>query len=119
MKKFRFLDWQVYKDSQQLFSLVLSITKKLPKEFRFELTSQLIRSSFSIVLNIAEGSGKISDKELNRFIDIALGSAYETVAGMDALRINKLITDTEFTSVIKLTSAICDQLGGFKKVMDK
>lgn len=119
MKKFRFLDWKVYQDSQQLFSLVLSITKKVPKEFRFELTSQLIRSSFSIVLNTAEGSGKTSDKELNRFIDIALGSAYETVAGMDTLRINGFIADTEFTNVKELISTICDQLGGFKKIVDK
>ena len=119
MKKFRFLDWQVYRDAQRLFSLVLEITKKLPKEFRFELSSQLIRSSFSIVLNIAEGSGKISDRELNRFIDIALGSAYETVAGMDTLRVNKLVTNAEFISVKELASSICDQLGGFKKVMDK
>ena len=37
MNKFRFLNWKVYKDSQELFALVLNLVKKLPKEYRFEL----------------------------------------------------------------------------------
>ena len=56
MNKFRFLEWKVYQDSQELFTFILRSTKKLPKEFRFELGSQLIRSALSVVLNIAEGS---------------------------------------------------------------
>ncbi len=117
MKKFRFLDWPVYKDAQRLFSAVLKITKKLPREFRFELGSQVVRSSFSVVLNIAEGSGKISDKELNRFFDIALGSAYETVAGVDTLRLEGLANEEEFLEVRNLAGKISDQLGGFKKAI--
>lgn len=119
MKKFRFLDWQVYKDAQELFPIILKIVKKLPREYRFELGSQIIRSCFSIILNIAEGSGKISDKELNRFIDISLGSAYETLAGIDSLRKNGFVSEEEFNVILLKVSSICDQLGGFKKVMDK
>jgi len=115
MNKFRFLDWTVYKDSQELFSLILKLTKKLPKEYRFELSSQMIRSSFSIVLNIAEGSGKTSDTELNRFINIALGSVNETLAAADALRYNRLITPDEFEDVHGRLYSISNQLGGFKK----
>lgn len=62
MRKFKFLDWEVYKEAQDLFSKVLMLIRKLPKEYRFELGSQLIRPSLSVVLNIAEGSGKQSDK---------------------------------------------------------
>lgn len=119
MKKFRFLDWPVYRDAQRLFSAALKITKKLPREFRFELGSQVVRSSFSVILNIAEGSGKISDRELNRFFDIALGSAYETVAGIDTLRLEGLVSEEEFLEVRDLASKISDQLGGFKKVMNR
>lgn len=119
MKKFRFLDWPVYKDAQKLFTLVLKIVKALPREFRFEMGSQIVRSSFSVILNIAEGSGKISDNELNRFIDIALGSAYETVAGVDTLRLTGLVSESDFISVRELAGKICDQLGGFKKAMGK
>jgi four helix bundle protein len=58
MNKFRFLEWNVYKDAQKLVEIILNTVKKLPREYRFEIGSQLIRSAFSVVLNIAEGSGK-------------------------------------------------------------
>jgi len=90
----------------------------LPREFRYELGSQIIRSAFSIILNIAEGSGKISDKELNRFIEIALGSAYETLAAVDSLRRNQLISNNEFEEVFAKIASISNQLGGFKKKLD-
>lgn len=115
MKKFRFLEWEVYKDSQKLFTLILKIVKKLPKEHRFELGSQIIRSALSITLNIAEGSGKTSDKELNRFIEIALGSLYETLACVDTFQRIDLISKTEFEEILTCLDSIANQLGGLKK----
>ncbi len=115
MKKFRFLDWQVYKDSQKLFNFALRLVREMPKEYRFDLGSQLIRSSLSVVLNIAEGSGKSSDKELNRYFDISLGSLYEVLATVDTLRNNRLVCDDDFGLVLAMTDSISSQLGGFKK----
>lgn len=115
MNKFRFLDWEVYKDTKQLIGIILKIVKNLPKEYRFELGSQVIRSVFSIALNIAEGSGKTSDKELNRFLEISLGSAYETLAAVDILKENKLATEEDYLKVYNKIYSICNQLGGFKK----
>lgn len=60
MKKFRFLEWKVYSDSKELFSLIFGLVKKLSRDFRFELGSQTIRAGFSIILNIAEGSWQIN-----------------------------------------------------------
>lgn len=117
MKKFRFLDWQVYKDSKKLFKEVLMVIDKLPPSRRIDLGSQTIRSAQSIVLNIAEGSGKASDRELNRFFEIALGSAYETLAGLDLLRENSLISQAKFTELENIISSVCNQLGGFKKAV--
>ena len=115
MDKFRFLKWEVYTSSKELMTLVLKIAKKLPREYRFELGSQIVRSSFSIILNIAEGSGKTSDKELNRFIEISLGSINETLAALDIFRDNKFITTDEFNEGFTLLHSISSQLGGFKK----
>ena len=115
MDKFRFLKWDIYNDAKELFSLIIKIVNKLPKQYRFELGSQIIRSAFSILLNIAEGSGKTSDKELNRFIDIALGSIYETLAGLDVFKYNGFITEEEFIKLADKLSSISNRLGGFKK----
>jgi four helix bundle protein len=43
----------------------------------YGLTSQMRRSSISIPTNIAEGYGRNRDTELNRFFEIAMGSASE------------------------------------------
>jgi len=115
MEIFRFLDWQVYKDSKSLFKVVYGIVSKLPKDIRYELGNQIIRSSFSVILNISEGSGKSSDRELGRYFDISIGSLNETVAGMDILMDNKLITEEDFNLVFQNAKGISKQLGGFKK----
>jgi len=49
MKKFRFLEWKVYKDSKELFAYILGIVRKLPSDLRWSIGSQLTRASFSIV----------------------------------------------------------------------
>jgi|SRR3990167_6050225 len=45
-----------------------------------EARNQLERASLSIVLNLAEGSGKLSRGEKKRFYGMALGSVRETQA---------------------------------------
>ncbi len=115
MNRFRFIDWQVYKDSKTFFNVILKIVQSLPKEYRYEIGSQLIRAGLSVVLNIAEGSGKHSDAELNRFFDISLGSLYECYSAIDILRDNGFVKDDVFIKIDKLAVSISDQIGGFKK----
>ncbi len=119
MDQFRFLRWKMYDEAQDLLSFVLGIVKQLPKEYRYEIGSQLIRSSFSVVLNIAEGSGKTTDKELNRYFDIAFGSLYETLASADSLKRNAFVCDDEFQNIQKRVRSISNQLGGFKRKLQR
>ena len=53
-------------------------TKKL--KLRGELKDQLDRASLSILLNLAEGSGKESRKDRRRFYSMAFGSVREVQA---------------------------------------
>lgn len=115
MNDFRFLEWNVYKDAKMLAKFVFQVTEKFPPHHRFGLGSQLQRSAISTVLNVAEGSGKSSDKELNRFFNIAIGSAYETLAGLDLALEEDLITKEEFMYGKEMAFKIAKQLGGFKK----
>ena len=75
MKGFRNL--KVWIKSHQLTLDVYKSTQNFPKEELFGLVSQLRRASASIPTNIAEGSGRKSEKEFIQFLSIALGSANE------------------------------------------
>ena len=76
MKDFRQL--KVRERSHQLALAVYKATKEFPKEELYGLTSQIRRSSMSILTNIAEGCGRNTDKGFARVLQIALGSASET-----------------------------------------
>jgi four helix bundle protein len=75
MKDFR--DLQVWERAHQLTLQVYKVTGSFPLEERFGLTSQIRRWSASIGTNIAEGCGKRSNSEFQRFLQIASGSASE------------------------------------------
>nr|WP_315211374.1 four helix bundle protein [uncultured Flavobacterium sp.] len=53
------------------------MTLSFPNDEKFGLTNQLRRASVSIPSNIAEGSSRQSNKDFARFLEIAIGSAYE------------------------------------------
>jgi four helix bundle protein len=57
---------------------------------------QLGRASFSIMLNIAEGSGKFSKPDRRNYFLTARGSLYECIAALDALKDEAIITEEEY-----------------------
>ena len=75
MKDFR--DLRVWERARQLTLQVYKVTGSFPREERYGLTSQIRRWSASIGANIAEGCGKRSNNEFQRFLQIASGSASE------------------------------------------
>ena len=68
---------KVWQSSFELVADVYKLTKFFPKEERYGLSSQMQRAVVSIPSNIAEGAAKDSQNDLARFLDIALGSAFE------------------------------------------
>jgi len=74
----------VYKVSLEFVSFVADIVNGLKGNQR-NVRDQLIRSSQSIPLNIAESSGKRSIRDRRRFLEIARGSAMESAASLDVL----------------------------------
>ena len=114
MRTFRFLDFKVYQDAKGFHREIVDICKTFPKEY-FYLADQLKRCSLSVVLNIAEGSAKRSDKDFNRYLENSLGSINEGVACLDvALSIN-LINQKIFDELIVNAESIKKQIGGFSR----
>lgn len=70
-------DLIVWQKSIALVRRLYEVTRVFPQEELFGLTSQMRRAAVSIPSNIAEGYGRIYDKERINFLSIALGSASE------------------------------------------
>ena len=58
-----FKDLIVWKKSREFVKNIYLITQKFPSDEKFGLTSQIKRASISIVSNIAEGSGRSTNKD--------------------------------------------------------
>ncbi|MBO9699098.1 MAG: four helix bundle protein [Sporocytophaga sp.] len=71
---------------------------KLLKQFAFDsaIKNQLRRSSLSIALNIAEGSGRKTNADKRNFFIIARGSVFECVAIFDILKDEGIISKEIF-----------------------
>lgn len=67
-----FENLRVYQEALDFSDRVYKATKKFPKAETFLLTNQLRRAAISIVLNIAEGSGR-TKKEFKHFLNMGQG----------------------------------------------
>lgn len=67
----------VWKKSIDLACRVHRLTRQMPKEELYRMSSQIIRCSTSIPANIAEGNARGTRKDYAHFVSIARGSAAE------------------------------------------
>ena len=79
---FMLKDFHAFKISKELYLACKKL--KLPRY----LQDQLLRASSSVALNVAEGSGKQTDKEQRRYYAISLGSLRECEAILELENIN-------------------------------
>ncbi|MDA1049358.1 MAG: four helix bundle protein [Planctomycetota bacterium] len=77
---FRFEKLEVWQRAITFADRVYELTQTFPGDERFGLTSQMRRASVSVSSNIAEGSGRSSDKDFAHFVEIAYGSLMEVVS---------------------------------------
>lgn len=77
---FRFEKLEVWQEAIAFADDVYRMTRTFPREEQYGLTSQLRRAAASVSSNIAEGSGRASDAEFSRFLEIAYGSLMESVS---------------------------------------
>jgi four helix bundle protein len=68
---------EVWKLADGFARSVYHATKNFPKDEVYGITSQLRRAALSVPTNIVEGYSRRGDRELARFLDIALGSLAE------------------------------------------
>lgn len=103
MHNFRNMD--IWTDGVELADMVYAITSTFPRSEVYGLTSQMQRAAVSVPSNIAEGSGKISDKDFARFLSISIGSLYELETQLViAYRRAYMDESTYYSMITKVTS---------------
>jgi four helix bundle protein len=78
--QFRFEKLKVWQEARLLNRTTYRLTRDFPREELFSVTSQIRRASVSVSANIAEGSGRNSDKDFAHFLEQAYGSLMEVAS---------------------------------------
>lgn len=80
MRKSSFEDLECWKRARDLKGFVRSeVLPRLPKDEKYRLGDQLIRSGRSVTANIAEGYGRYRSKDEAHFLNQARGSLHEVL----------------------------------------
>jgi four helix bundle protein len=107
---------QVWELAMTLAEQVYVLTPNFPSDEKFGLVSQMRRFSVSIASNIAEGSGRGTDKDFSRFLNIALGSAFELETQlMLSARLKLHSSEIELSSVKQVQKMIHNLIKRFEK----
>lgn len=96
----QFRNLTVWQNSIRLVTDVYKITKEFPSDERFGLVTQIQRSAVSIPSNIAEGTGRGTDKDFSNFLNMALGSSYELETQLLIGNNLKYLKDDELKKVL-------------------
>jgi four helix bundle protein len=110
---FDFQKLDVYQKSKKFCKEIYSILDE--KSFDRVTNDQLRRASFSIMLNIAEGTSRFSKKDRKNFFVIARGSAFECAAILEYLIDTDEITQEVFLDFEKNLEEISKMLFGLIK----
>jgi len=118
MKK-SYRDLQVWQKAVDLAETVFKATENFPQREHFGLAAQIRKSTVSIASNIAEGSGRHTDKEFKHFLIMARGSTAELQTQMlIAMRVGYLGKDVYMTLSTQLNE-IGKMLHGLKESLGK
>ena len=105
----------VWKNGISIVKEVYLLSKSFPVEEKYGLVSQMTRAAVSIAANVAEGSSRNSDKDYARFIQIALGSAFEVQTYLVIVKEMNWIDASELSVVELRLEEEIKMLHGFLK----
>ncbi|HVZ63484.1 MAG TPA: four helix bundle protein [Lacunisphaera sp.] len=113
--KFRFEKLDVWQDARLLNRRIYEITRGFPVDERFGLTSQVRRAAVSIAANIAEGSGRNSDRDFAHFLELAYGSAMELASHLYLARDVGLVTEKDGRELMDMIGKVTGRLAGLNR----
>jgi four helix bundle protein len=112
-----------YKESEiwncaiDLYKEIVPILSSLQEKKLFRLRDQLEASAGSISDNIAEGLGRMGNKEAIQFLAISNGSCFECENQITRAHMNGCIDDITFKKLVEACNSISRQTIGLIKYL--
>lgn len=97
---------------------IYKVTRSFPNDERFGLTNQLRGAAVSVSANIAEGSGRSSNKDFQRFLEIAFGSLIETVSHLKIAQRQSFVKAEDYQRLYDQAERLGRMLSGLRKSLD-
>lgn len=107
----------VWKLSREFCSIIYLVSNTFPEDEKFGLISQLRKASISIPSNITEGASRTSNKDFSRFLEIAIGSAYEIETQLLISKDLGYISEDKCTSLVEQLISIIKMLSKLKSTL--
>ena len=102
MRNFRELI--IWQKGMDIVTDVYQFATLLPKDEKYGLRTQLQRAAVSIPSNIAEGWSRNSEIDFKRFLENAIGSAYELETQLAIVENVKLVLKEKVIPILQLLS---------------
>ena len=115
---FIFERMKVWRDAKAVAVYIYELVSHFPPHERYCLSDQLRRAVISISSNIAEGSGRSTNKDKAHFFNIAYGSLLEVYSQLSVAEEIKYINHQQLAEARQQLEAIARQLSGLKKSLE-
>lgn len=106
---------EVYQLARRFKVEIKLLSQTFPKEERFELISQMNRSSASIAANLAEGSGRSSNFDQAHFTNLSFSTGLETIDHLNTALDLNYIDESKYTDIRVKLDAILNKLNALYK----
>ena len=114
-----FTELDYYKHARELRKSISLLIDNFPKDEKYELVSQIKRSSRSITANIAEGYGRYTYSDTRHFFIISRGSVTETIEHLTTAYDENYITEDVLKASLNNCETVFKLINGFIAYLDR
>jgi four helix bundle protein len=114
-----FEDLEVYRLAEALANEVWNMVISWEQFAKDTVGKQIVRSADSVCANIAEGRGRGSLKDNQRFIRIARGSLYETTSWLRLAYRRKLLTPEQIYKLKSILNPLLPKLNAYLNSLNR
>ena len=113
--RFCFEKLEVWQQARAINHSVYRLTKKFPREELFAMSSQIRRAAASVSANIAEGSGRNSDKDFAHFLEQSYGSLMEVASFLFLALDEGYTTETDIESLLAEIAVLAQRIASLNR----